>query len=343
MAHAALAPSTRLRLPKDVTHDISVVIVSYNTRELTIDAVRSVKLHSGALSVEIIVVDNQSKDGSSAALRAEFPDITVIDSPANGGFAYGNAIGFEQARGSFILLLNPDARVHADTLRIAMSYMRDQPQAGILGARVWLEDGTQQSSMMRFLTLRNVFINMFVSNQLQRRHAFLGDTRYASRSLGEIQQVDSVSGCFMLVRRAVLKQVGGLDTRFFMYGEETEWCHRAKAAGWQVIYHPEVQILHHGAASTAHMSEWKAVEMARGQILFMRFTRGPLVAWLAVLIMALRDFLRAPLHVGAALFSGLRLPPASRTWWVRLRFLLSSLLSLPKGQFVDLPDPALVR
>lgn len=342
MAQAALAPSTRLRLPKDVTRDISVVIVSYNTRELTLEAVRSIKQHSGGLSVQIIVVDNQSKDGSSAALRAEFPDITVIDSPKNGGFAYGNAVGFEQAHGRFILLLNPDARVHEDTLGIAMSHMRDHPETGILGARVWLEDGTQQSSIMRFLTLGQFLINIFVSNQVQRRHAFLGDTRYASRSLGEIQHVDSVSGCFMLVRRAVLEQVGGLDTRFFMYGEETEWCNRAKATGWQVIYHPEVQILHHGAASTAHMSEWKAVEMARGQILFMRLTRGPLVAWLTVLVMAVRDLLRAPLHIIAAILSGLRLPPASRNWWARLRFLLSSLLNLPKGQVVDLPDPALV-
>jgi N-acetylglucosaminyl-diphospho-decaprenol L-rhamnosyltransferase len=337
MANDALAPSTRVRLPQTVTHDISVVIVSYNTRDLTLEAVRSVKQHAGGLSVEIIVVDNQSKDQSSAALRSEFPDITVIDSPVNGGFAYGNVIGFEAAHGRFVLLLNPDARIHADTLATAMTYLQANPTVGILGARVWLDDGTQQSSIMRFLTLRQFVINMLVSNRLQRQHAFLGDTRYASRDLEAVQEVDSVSGCFMLVRRELLDQVGALDTRFFMYGEETEWCHRAKRAGWLVIYHPDVQILHHGAASTAHMSEWKAVEMTRGQILFMRLTRGPMVAWLTVLIMTLRDLIRAPYYVIAAIRSGLRLPAEARSWWVRLRFLLRSLVSLPQGQSIAMP------
>lgn len=340
MANDALAPSTKVRLPQSISHDVSVVIVSYNTRELTLEAVRSVKRHSGGLSVEIIVVDNQSQDDSSAALRSQFHDITVIDSPINGGFAYGNAIGFQEAHGRFILLLNPDARIYQDTLPIAMAYLASNPEVGILGARVWLEDGTQQSSIMRFLSLRQFLINLFVSNRLQRRHALLGDTRYASRSLDKIQNVDSVSGCFMLVRREVLEQVGALDTRFFMYGEETEWCHRAKTAGWWVIYHPEVQILHHGAASTAHMSEWKAVEMARGQILFMRLTRGPVIAWLTVLIMALRDLLRAPIHIISAFSPGLRMTAASKNWWVRLRFLLRSLASLPKGQAVALPAPS---
>lgn len=334
------ALSAAVRLQGTVTRDISVVIVSYNTRDLTLECVQSVLDHAGGFEVEIIVVDNQSSDGSADALRAAFPDITVIDSPANGGFAYGNAIGFEQAQGRFVLLLNPDARIYPETLPTALNHMADNPKTGILGARVWLDDGTQQSSMMRFLTLRQFVFNLFVSNTLQRKIPALGDTRYASLSKDEMHQVDSVSGCFMLVRREVLEEIGTLDTRFFMYGEETEWCHRAKKAGWNVVYNPAVEILHHGAASTAHMSEWKAVEMTRGQILFLRLSRGNLVAWLAVLLMTLRDLIRAPYYGLLFIVRGFRTPIGAKPWWARLKFLLGSLLQLPEGQKVALPDPS---
>ncbi len=335
--------STRVRLRGNVTHDISVVIVSYNTREMTLACVRSIFEHSDEFAVEIIVVDNQSSDGSGSALRAEFPEITVIDSPTNGGFAFGNTIGVEQASGRHILLLNPDAEIYAETLPAAMRHMSESPMTGIMGSRVWLDDGTQQSSMMRFLTLRQFAYNLVVSNTLQRKIPMLGDTRYASLPKDLAHKVDSVSGCFMFVRREVFEAIGGLDTRFFMYGEEIEWCHRAKRAGWDVVYNPDAEILHHGAASTAHMSEWKAVEMTRGQILFFRLTRGSLVAWLAAILMALRDFIRAPYYGILALLNGLRVTENTKPWWARFKYLLSALVALPRGQSVDLPDPENVQ
>ncbi|MHA7820214.1 MAG: glycosyltransferase family 2 protein [Erythrobacter sp.] len=334
------APSARVRLSERVDHDISVVIVSYNTRDMTLECVASVLDDAGELAVEIIVVDNQSNDGSSAALRERFPGISVIDSPANGGFAYGNAIGFEQSHGRFVLLLNPDTRLHKGALQASIEHMAANPKTGIMGARVWLDDGSQQSSAMRFLTLKQFAINLFVSNQVQRRHAILGDTRYASLSFDETHRVDSVSGCYMFVRREVIGDIGALDTRFFMYGEETEWCHRARRAGWDVVYNPKVEILHHGAASTAHLSEWKAIEMTRGQLLFLRFTRGSLVAWLAALLMTLRDLLRAPLYAMKALLGR---PDGASAWRARLGFLLGALVRLPKGQSVTLPSPDAVN
>lgn len=329
-----------MRLPAHVSHDISVVIVSYNTREMTLECVQSVLDDAGDLAVEIIVADNQSSDGSSAALRKRFPEITVIDSPANGGFAYGNTIGLEQSHGRHILLLNPDTRLHKGALKASIEHMQGNRKTGIMGARVWLDDGTQQSSIMRFLTLRQFAINVIVSNQVQRRHAVLGDTRYASLPADRVQMVDSVSGCYMFVRRQLVGEVGGLDTRFFMYGEEIEWCHRAKRAGWDVVYNPNVEILHHGAASTAHMSEWKAVEMTRGQLLFLRLTRGSLAAWTAALLMTLRDLLRAPFYALKVLFG--RADGAS-AWRARLGFLMGALVSLPKGQNVAIPEPAEVE
>jgi len=138
----------KLRLSANNFLDVTVAIVSYNTRDMTIACVRSVLEHAGALDVEIIVVDNCSDDGSAEALRSTFPQIKVIDSLINGGFAYGNNIAFEQCHGRYVLLLNPDTEIYSGMLEKAVAYMEANPKTGILGPRVLLEDGTQQSSMI---------------------------------------------------------------------------------------------------------------------------------------------------------------------------------------------------
>ncbi|MEO1045710.1 MAG: glycosyltransferase family 2 protein [Pseudomonadota bacterium] len=337
------SPSTTLRLPESVTHDVSVVIVSYNTRDMTLACVQSVLDNKGDLAVEVIVVDNCSSDGSAAALRQTFPDITVIDSPANGGFAYGNAIGFEQAHGRHILLLNPDTEIFPGGLRRCIDHMTASPRTGIMGPRVRLDDGSQQSSMIRFLSLTQLFFIIFMPSLWLRRTSLFGDLRYAGLSRDTVNRVDAVSGCFMFARRELLEQVGGLDTRFFMYGEEAEWCHRTGKGGWDVVYNPEVEILHHGAASTGQMNDWKAVEMTRGHILFLRFTRGAGIAWLGTLLMTLRDIVRIPYYAAATLLRGFRPPANAGPWWTRLKFELKALFSLPGGQTITLPDPDMVH
>ncbi len=336
-------PSTKLRLPGPPEYDISVIIVSYNTREMTMACVRSVLEHKAALKVQIIVVDNRSSDGSSQALRDAFPEIMVIDSPANGGFAYGNAIGFEQALGEYILLLNPDTQIFEGGLQACIAHMDSNPKTGILGPRVRLENGDQQSSMIRFLSLTQLFWIIFMPSIWMRKTSLFGDLRYADLSRDAINNVDAVSGCFMFARRAVLEEVGSLDTRFFMYGEEAEWCARTGKAGWDIVYNPHIEILHHGAASTAHMSEWKAIEMTRGHILFLRFTRGAGVAWLGTLLMTLRDMVRIPYYAGVTVLKGFKAPEGAKPWWARLKFELAALFNLPAGQTIKLPDPKSVK
>lgn len=320
--------------------DLSVVIVSYNTREMTLDCVQSLIDHAGKLKLQIIVVDNCSSDGSSEALRAQFPRIIVIDSPANGGFAYGNNIGFEQTVGRYILLLNPDTRVYRGTLQTAISHMDANPTVGILGPKVLLESGEQQSSMIHFLSLTQLFFIIFMPSLWLRKTSLFGDLRYADLSREEINDVDAVSGCFMLARREILEKVGGLDQRFFMYGEESEWCHRCGRAGWTIRYNPAVEILHYGAASTAHMSEWKSVEMAKGHVLFLRFTRGSFVARIGTLFMVLRDLVRFPWYSAKAIANGFSWTLAARPWRVRLKFLLAALFNMPQGQSIDRPSAA---
>ena len=313
--------------------DISVVIVSYNTREMTLACVESVKRHAEGLGIQVVVVDNCSSDGSSQALRSHHPDITVIDAPANHGFAQGNVLGFRHCLGRYILLLNPDAEIYPQTLLNAVRYMDEHKQVGVVGARVFLPDGSQQSSMIRFPNLWSSFSNIFLPVSTVRRTRLAGDTRYAGFSNESINSVDAVSGCFMLTRRSVIEQVGSLDNRFFMYGEELEWCWRIRNAGWDIVYHPDVRILHHGGASTRNLNSWKAVEMMRGQLLFFRLCRGKTAAYVAALMMVARDLLRIwPL----ALIAIIRRNRSEdlRAVVARLLFGLKSLFRPPSGQVV---------
>ena len=333
-------PSTQLKMKSEATADVSVVIVSYNTREMTLACIESVISYSSGLAVEVIVVDNQSTDGSSVAIRDKFPQVIVLDSPLNGGFAFGNALGFQQAGGRFILLLNPDTEIYDGCFQKCIGFMQANPTVGIMGPRVRLEDGSQQSSMMRFLGLTQFFFIIFLPSLWLRKTPWFGDPRYARLSLDDVNYVDAVSGCFMFTRRKVIEEVGGLDVRFFMYGEEAEWCYRVRSQNWAIAYNPDVEILHYGAASTAHMSEWKAVEMTRGHILFLRFTQGKFVAWVGTFLMAMRDILRAPIHLFKAATNRFTLSQNGKAWRARLNFELGALMHLPSGQSVTLPKPS---
>lgn len=326
-----------------ISYDISIIIVSYNTRDMTIACVQSLLDNSDGISVQIIVVDNGSSDGSSDALRDQFDTVMVIDSPMNGGFSYGNNIGFEQAEGRYLLVLNPDTQIFASGLQKSIAIMDENHNIGIMGPMVRLANGDQQGSLIRFLSLTHFFFFIFIPTRYLRTTSAFGDMRYADLSRNESHKVDAVSGCFMMVRRAVIEDAGAFDTRFFMYGEETEWCHRINKAGWDIVYNPEVEILHYGAASTGQESEWKSVEMARGHILFMRFTRGTMIARIAAILMFFRDFLRTIYFGFETLFSAFKPSLQVKVCWARVKFIGKSIFKLPSGQNVELPNPRTIR
>jgi GT2 family glycosyltransferase len=310
--------------------DVSVVIVSYNTSDVTRQAVRSVLETAGDVTAEVIVVDNASSDGSAGALRDAFPGITVIDAGHNGGYARGNNRGIAEAQGRYILVLNPDALLHTGTLRTAVDYLDAHPDVGLLGGCALYETGAQQSTLFRDVRLSHLFWRMLVPNRLIRQSRWFGDQRYASTGRGQEMDVEIVAGCFMMAPRRVIARVGAMDDRFFMYSEESEWCWRVRQAGYRVRYHPQVRITHHGAVSTGATSPWKSVEIAKGQILFLRFTRSPLVAWAGTAIMLAGEALRGLTLLPASLVR--RDPAALAIWKARLRFLATALVSQPRGQ-----------
>jgi N-acetylglucosaminyl-diphospho-decaprenol L-rhamnosyltransferase len=335
-----MVPKLRLRLPDDVTHDLSVIIVSYNTRDIILACVDSIVRNSDGLNIEIIVVDNCSSDGSANALRAAFPYITVIDSPTNGGFSFGNNIGLEQCHGEYILMLNPDTEILSGCLTAALNHLKQNLDIGLLGAQIRYPDGRKQNSMIRFLSLKTLFFLLFLPSRFVVKNHWMGDHRYGRHRADTAHTVDCVMGSFMMLPRVILQQVGGLDHRFFMYGEECELAHRIKAYGKQTVYFPAAQIIHHSGASTQGMNVWQAVEMTRGHILFLRFTRGAGIAWTGILLMAARDLVRLPYYAFQTILHGFRPSPGARAWMARLKFLLKAIVKPPTGQDITLPDPA---
>jgi N-acetylglucosaminyl-diphospho-decaprenol L-rhamnosyltransferase len=318
-----------LKRPEDLRIVLSVIIVNYKTSAITIEAVRSVLSEARELPLEVIVVDNNSEDGSVDDIRRSCPGIQVIASPVNGGYAFGNNLGMSASAGKYVLVLNSDALIRPGALRTAVTYLENNPNVGLLGCRVWLENGQQQSTLFRYHRLGQVIFRMLIPDRVIRASTWFGDQRYAGLSRERIQDVEVVAGCFMLVPRRVIAAAGGMDERFFMYSEESEWCFRIRQHGFKVHYNPAVEIMHHGAASTGQVSPWKAVEIARSQLLFIRLTQGAAHSWLAGLIMLAGDMARSLVFLPKIVSGN---ADRYRPWLARLKFLACALVRPPKGQ-----------
>jgi GT2 family glycosyltransferase len=232
--------------------DLSVVILNYNTCANLRACLQSMERERPAAS-EVLVVDNASSDGSAEMVEAEFAWVKLIRSPRNGGFAYGNNQALRVAQGEAILLLNPDTRVPRGGIAGLMRVLDEHPEAGIVGPRLLRPDGSMHLACRRsFPTPGVAFYRIVGLSRL-----FPTSRRFGRYNLTFIDpelaiEVDSVCGACMLVRRRVVEQVGLLDERFFMYGEDLDWCLRVRAAGWTVRYEPTVTVQHqHGAASSA--------------------------------------------------------------------------------------------
>lgn len=233
---------------------VSVVIVSYNTRGLTLKCLRTLYDDLGAASgqsgadfAEVWVVDNASSDGSVEAIRREFPGVHLIAAEKNLGFGAANNRAFERARGEFLFLLNSDAFVARGAVRFLAQFLQDHASVGGVGPRLLNQDGSLQVSCWKFPSPRRAWLEAFGMARVFADHPRLGD--YYRWGHDAERSVDFVIGAALMVRRAVYEQVGGFDESFFLYAEETDWQKRIHAAGWDIVFTPEAQVTHLGGAS----------------------------------------------------------------------------------------------
>jgi len=234
---------------------VSIIIVNYNVRDFLHHALISLQKATKGIRSEIIVVDNASDDGSTEMLRKRFPNVTLIASKQNLGFAQANNVALKRARGAFLLLINPDTVVQEDTLRAMLEFFRTTPEAGLAGCKILNPDGTFQLACRRsFPTPWVAFTKIFGLSKLFPRSNWFGKYNLTYLSPEETYEVDAVSGSFMMVRKEVFEKVGGLDEEFFMYGEDLDWCYRIQQAGWKIFYVPLTQIIHYKGESTRRSS-----------------------------------------------------------------------------------------
>ncbi len=266
------------------TPDLSVIIVSWNVRELLANCLESVR--RSATDAEVIVVDSASSDGSAQMVRERFPWVELIAERENVGFTRGNNIALARARGRHLLLLNPDTVVHGDALERMVAYLDAHPQVGIVGPRVLNADGSTQSTRRRFPTLATAF---FESTWLQGYAPRRVLARYYVQDKPDSGtfEVDWVQGCALMARREVYEQIGGLDEGYVMYSEELDWCRRAKSVGWRVVYVGEARITHYGGQSSAQVPARKHIYFQQSKIRYFRKFHGRAAAW------SLRAFLVA--------------------------------------------------
>lgn len=281
--------------------DLAIVIVSYNVSDLLRKCLDSVYTSEGGVRFQVCVVDNNSSDGSVEMVQDCFPQAALISNKENVGYPAGNNLGLryfhmdtretgEQPR--YCLLLNPDTEVPANAFNILLSYMDDNRDVGVVGPRLVMPDGNLD------LACRRAFPSPEVSayRMLGLSRLFPSSPRFGRYNMtylpeDQLAEVDSVVGAFMLVRDEAIFQIGLMDERFWMYGEDLDWAKRMKDAGWRVIYHPGVTVLHVKRASS-RFSKRAQTEFYRAMLIFYykhyRWETSWLLHWLVLLGIAIK-------------------------------------------------------
>jgi N-acetylglucosaminyl-diphospho-decaprenol L-rhamnosyltransferase len=234
--------------PQPPIPDLSVIIVTWNTRELLAACLEALPAAVGELAAEIWVVDNASSDGTVEMVQERFPEVRVIANRENRGWAGGNNQALKQSAGRCLLLLNADTEPRPSSLAALVRFLDEHPDAGACGPMLLHSDGSIQGNGRRFPTFWKEFLDITGLRHLA-LGAYIRHFGWGREDFTALAEVDEVTGACLLARRETVEQVGLLDEQFFMYYDEVDWCRRMKAAGWRVFYVPEAQVVHHVAAS----------------------------------------------------------------------------------------------
>jgi len=256
--------------------DLSIIIVNYQTYDLTKNTIKSVTEHKQPFEYDIYVVDNGSKDGSIEKLKKDFNTesetglIKFIINKENKGFAYANNIVLRKMSAQYVLLLNSDTIVLDNCLEKSLNYMETYKDVGALGCKVLLPDNSLDKACRR--SFPDFSVSFYRMTGIA--HLFPNSERFGRYNLtyldeNDTYEVDCVMGAFMMVRSTAIQEVGLLDETFFMYGEDIDWCYRIKAANWKIIYFSDAQIIHYKGASSNKTKNMKIIyEFYRAMYIF---------------------------------------------------------------------------
>jgi|SRR5579859_186152 len=271
---------------------LSVIIVTWNGKKYALECIDSLHQNETAVPAEIIVVDNGSSDGTPAAIRDRFPSVKVIETHSNLGFAKANNIGMAMSRGQYVCLVNSDVVIPAGCFEKMIEFMKANPEVGLLGPKMLSPDGGIGASVMRLPTIWNTLCSALALHRIAPHSPVLGGFEMAGYPYNEIDDVEVLTGWFWMVPRAALQQVGGLDERFFMYGEDIDWCKRFRQAGRRVVFFPNAEALHYGAASSGEAPIRFYVEMRRANLQYFQKHHGRIGALGYRMAIAIHELVR---------------------------------------------------
>ncbi len=248
---------------------ISIVIVSFNVEALLKECIESVYRETTEAAFDIWVVDNRSSDDSVSMVRQNFREVHLIENDQNVGFPKANNQAIIQCTSDYILLLNPDTVVRDHAIDKMVHFMDEHPDVGVSGCRVLNEDGSLQLACRRSIpTPRVAFYRLTGLSRLFPHSKTMARYNLTYLDPNKPHEVDAVSGAFLVIRKSVVDVIGVLDENFFIYGEDMDWCVRAKKAGWKVMYYPHAQIVHYKGVGCRTNNRKTTYEFYRAMVLF---------------------------------------------------------------------------
>ncbi len=239
---------------------LSVIIVSWNVKALLERCLDSVFQNTRELETEVLVADNSSQDGSPEYLEElakSKKNLKVILNKRNLGFAQANNLARQQAKGEFILFLNPDTEIIGDACQKAIQAMKENRDWGIIGSRLVDPDAKVQMSVKSFPSIKNQLMLLLKLHYLFPKSGIVRDYFQKDRDYEKTDEVDQVAGAFMMTGKEIIKKVGSFDERFHLWFEDVDFCRRMKEAGYKVVYYPRAKVLHHGGESFSQLLSLK--------------------------------------------------------------------------------------
>lgn len=262
--------------------DVSIMVVAWNVRDFVRDCLASVFAETRDLCFEVIYVDNASEDGSVEMVRERFPSVRIIENERNEGFIRANNQAIEVARGRYVLLLNSDTVVLEGAIQKTVAFADEHPEAAVIGCRVLNPDRSLQRACFMYPSTLNTLLAATGLRQLFRRSRFFGRERMTWCDFDEVRQVQTVCGCFALVRTKAIEQVGVMDEIYFVYGDDPDWCYRFERAGWTNLFTPEPRIIHFGGQTTKQQPSAFLLQKYGTKLVFIKKYGGGLLFPLAL-------------------------------------------------------------
>lgn len=249
--------------------DLSIIIVSWNTRDITLNCLKSVYENlKNDIKFEVILVDNGSKDGSVESVKASFSQGLVIENRKNLGFAKANNLALAKMRGRYALLLNSDVIITPNSVQRMREFMDSNPHAGAVGVQLLREDGSKQNSVANFPSLATELLNKSILKRIFPKKYFGKDFLLSPC------EVESLIGACIMVRKKTIDEIGPLDEDYFFFLEETDWCFRMRKGGWNIFHLPHIQVYHLQGQSVKKEPVLARIEYFRSRYKFFEKHRG---------------------------------------------------------------------